>query len=135
MLRPRTFPSLAVKPPRKPAKMGVGLRRPPGQDARFHARVRATHRAEPLITRSAVSDSKATRPLEATIGGRIGQMAHARRDSGLGVRRQSWLFHRLVAWHVSYSKSLRHDTLKLAKTAQLRFLKRQLSLPVSMMSQ
>jgi hypothetical protein len=39
------------------------------------------------------------------------------------------------AWHVSYSKSLRHDTLKLAKTAQLRFLKRQLSLPVSMMSQ
>ena len=39
------------------------------------------------------------------------------------------------ARHVSYSKSLRHDTLKLAKTAQLRFLKRQLSLPVSMMSQ
>src|ERR1700722_9193264 len=31
------------------------------------------------------------------------------------------------AWHVSYSKSLRHDTLKLAKTTQLRFLKRQLS--------
>ena len=39
------------------------------------------------------------------------------------------------AWHVSYSEALRHDTLEPAKTVQLRFLKRQLSLPVSMMSQ
>ena len=39
------------------------------------------------------------------------------------------------AGHVLHSESLRHDTLEPAKTAQLRFLKRQLSLPVSMMSQ
>ena len=59
----------------------------------------------------------------------------ARHDIAPGVRRPSWLFHRWLwrAW--IHSEALRHGTPLTRNPAQARFLSRQLSLPVSTMSQ
>jgi hypothetical protein len=75
-----------------------------------------------VIRRSAVADDRHTGP-------------RAQRDSGPGVRRRSWRFHRLVCvvWFMLRSVTSRYG--EPATTAQLRFLTRQLSLPVSMISQ